>query len=627
MENLLSAGALTQILEGQKPAHPVLQIIGFKPMDPDQTSMGGDSNGSNELRYRLMVGDGIRTHQYCIITNQDLVHDIRQGNLEKWSLVRVSSYQTHVTDGETINKRTLIYILNLDVVERGSNIGKKLSVDPSAVDQQQLTMNNSNNNQPLQPQSYQRPTAYNNTESTQPQPYPMGSRITNSTRSPRPMRSSHENQTVGIGELTPYIGKWVIKGRVTSKSGIREYTNAKGNGKLFSFVMADKTGEIKVTAFNTDLERVFPYVEPNKVYVLGRASVKSADKRYTSADFEITLNNDSLLEEVTDSAAANDIPLAKFNFCSIGSLAGIQPNQPVDLIGAITSVGDSSSVLMRTKNKEIKKRNVTIVDMSRHSISVTIWGEQADSFTGTVGDVFVTKSARIGTYGGRSASAGDCLFVNPEIPEVRKIKTWYSNLLDQNFTSLTSSQESPGSNDTWRSLAQLLDMEQAKNIQSSGQTTGVFARCKAMLMAVGKNPVYKCCPAQGCGKKLVDTQSNELKCDKCQQTYTDYKYRYKTDIEIEDNTSSAWVTLWDEKAEVLFGKKPEELEQFMKMDNKEAYEKLITKPNFKTYQFTLRSRLETYNSEPRVKLTAINIVPLDPVSYTKKIIEEIKSLQ
>lgn len=627
MEKLLSHGAITQILENQQPANPVLQIIGYKPMTAEQTAYG---DSTDELRYRLMIGDGIKAHQYCVITNQDLVDDIKNGRLEKWSIIKVLSYRT-VDCGEVPeNKRRLIYILNLEVIRRGSEVGHKLSC-PETVDSTNGSTNRSmpppqpNNNMGNINLFGARQQSHNEPTSTQPQPYPIGGMHQETIRSPRNMRAAHESHTIQIAELTPYIGKWVVKGRVTSKSGIREYNNAKGGGKLFNFTLADKSGEIKITAFNADCERVFPYVEANKVYVLGRASVKNADKRYTTADFEITLNNDSLLEEVTDTQATSDIPLAKFNFISIASLANVPPSHPVDLIGAITSLTDVSTIVSKTKNKELKKRNVNIVDMSRHSISVTIWGDQADTFNGAVGDIFVTKAARISTYGGRSASAGDCFFINPDTPEVRKIKNWYNNLLDSNFTSLTTSQDSTGGGDQYKYLMEMLDMENARAV-SSGPPSAAYARCKAFIMSVGKNPVYKCCPTEGCGKKLVDTQNGELKCEKCQQTFSTFKYRYKTDVEIGDFTSSCWITLWDEKAEQVLKMKPDELERYMKMESKEAYERIITGPNFKPFLFTLRTRIDTYNQEERVKLHTINMSPLDTVSYGRRLIEEIKML-
>lgn len=612
MENLLTAGAITQILEKQNPTNPVLQIIGYKPMTPNQMEFG--SNPTEELRYRLMIGDGARTHQYCVITNQDLVDDIRCGRLEKWSVVKITQYQT-----VDCGAHRLIYILNLELIKKGSEVGQKLTCQTSQHEPQQ--MHQPQPPQPQQPLSYHQPSP----NLTQTNPYPMGNMISDVSRTPRSMKNSHDSQTISIGDLTPYIGKWVVKGRVTSKSAIREYNNAKGGGKLFSFTLADQSGEIKVTAFNTDCERVFPYVEPNKVYILGRASVKNADKRYTTADFEITLNNDSLLELSGDPQDDRSIPLAKFNFVSIATLESLTTTQPVDLIGAITQVGEFSTIISKTKNKELKKRNITIVDMSRTSISVTIWGDQAETFVAEEGDIFVTKSARVGNYGGKSASAGDCIFVNPDIPETRKIKNWYRNLNEKNFNALTANQELGSGGYQWKTLDQMLNMDYVKTQSSSGNTNGLFGKCKAILIAVGKNPVYKCCPNGGCGKKLTDTQNGELKCEKCQQTYSSYKYRYKTDVEIGDHTASSWVTLWDEKAEMILQMKPEELERYMKMDNKEAYDKIITRPNFKIFTFVVRSRIDTYNNEERVKLNVVSMTPLDPVSMSKRLIEEIKT--
>lgn len=614
-DQLLSAGALTQILENLNPANPVLQIIGYKPMTPDQMAFG---TSTEELRYRLMIGDGIKAHQYCVITNQDLVEDIKSGRLEKWSIVRVTNYKTaDYGEGPPEAKRRLIYILNLEVVRKGSEVGHK------------ITCQEQNINQPPQHQQFiQNPPSHRvEADTTQPQPYPMNERRQDTIRSPQSIRNSYDQQTIGINELTPYIGRWVVKGRVTSKSQIREYNNAKGGGKVFSFTLADKTGEIKVTAFNIDCDRVYGYVEPNKVYQLGRAQVKNADKRYTTADFEITLNNDSLLEEVLDSKEANEIPLAKFNFVSIGSLSGNIPSMPVDLIGAILSVEDVGIVVSRTKNKELKKRNVKIVDMSRHSISVTIWGESAETFTGSVGDVFITKGARIGSFGGRSASAGDCIFINPDLPEARKIKNWLNGQPDLDaFTCLTEGQDTRATGDQWKTLEQMQDLEQAKINTSSGNASSLYAKCRATLMAVGKNPVYKCCPTEKCGKKLIDTQNGELKCEKCQQTFSSYKYRYKTDVEIADQSASCWVTLWDEKAELVLKMKPEDLERYMKMESKEAYDKVISQPLFKQFVFTFRARIDTYNQAERVKLAIINMAPVDHVSFSKRLIEEIKSM-
>lgn len=44
---------------------------------------------------------------------------------------------------------------------------------------------------------------------------------------------------VSINNLTPYIQKWTVKARVTSKGDMRTFTNMKGEGKLFNFELID----------------------------------------------------------------------------------------------------------------------------------------------------------------------------------------------------------------------------------------------------------------------------------------------------------------------------------------------------------------------------------------------------
>lgn len=48
--------------------------------------------------------------------------------------------------------------------------------------------------------------------------------------------------TIPISGLSPYQNKWVIKARVTAKPPIRTWSNAKGEGKLFSMDLMDESG-------------------------------------------------------------------------------------------------------------------------------------------------------------------------------------------------------------------------------------------------------------------------------------------------------------------------------------------------------------------------------------------------
>lgn len=655
MESLLTRGAVGDILEGSRPQDPVFQILGTKPMGQDQFP-----NGNSDPKYRLMISDGLNSHQYCIISNQDLVRDIKAGHLEKFTIIKLKAYNiVEAADSLGFNKR-IIYIMNLEIVKPGRDVGVKLGNPVAKVEtkktetsvcgdenqhKNQSDYNEQFNNRNMhnnyhdtsydQQENFDRSSAARgmnnrfgngfNENHTQIQPYPnTGPVMAESNDMMKPQQPSRREDfdmtCIDINSLTPYIGKWTIKGRVLSKSGKRTWSNAKGEGKLFSFEIADKTGHLKVTAFQNECDKFFDYIQPNEVYYISRAQLKNANKAYTNADYEVTLQQESIVQKCIDQREISDMPQQRYNFVTISSLPTLPVNQIVDLMGVIESVGDCQTIMAKAKNKELKKRNLTIVDMSRHTISLCIWGEQGEDFKGQQGDIIVSKGARLSDYGGRTASAGDSILINPDIPETRKLKTWHSNLIDSNFTHLSASQDSGVYNDQWKTLDKLMDIEAAR----SGNT--VVGKVKASIIMVGRNPVYKACPTEGCGKKLVDTVTNEMKCEKCQQTFTHCKYRFKTDVKITDATGTVWITLWDEKAEALLGYKAEEMQRHMVSDDKELYEKIIQTPYFKNFIFVLKPRLDTYNNEERLKCSCIKLEAVNTVVYGNYLVEQIKAM-
>lgn len=59
--------------------------------------------------------------------------------------------------------------------------------------------------------------------------------------------------------------RWIIKARVTQKSQIRNWSNSRGEGKLFSVMLLDDSGEIKATAFRDDVDKFYDLIQPSKV--------------------------------------------------------------------------------------------------------------------------------------------------------------------------------------------------------------------------------------------------------------------------------------------------------------------------------------------------------------------------
>lgn len=292
-----------------------------------------------------------------------------------------------------------------------------------------------------------------------------------------------------------------------------------------------------------------------------------------------------------------------FKICPIEYISNMAEDATVDLMGAIDNVSKIS--IVKKKNKiDVVKRDVTIVDTSLHAINVTIWGEKADDFRGNKGDILVVSGAKVGTWGGKSVSASGALFVNSKIPSTvdwNKLKVWYSTRTNRNFIHLTKFQ---AESESWKYLSQLNDIEQMRKIAPNSAS-----HCKAVIMSIGKNPVYKCCPLDGCGKKLVPTQSDDMECQKCNKTFSRAKYRYRVDVQIKDESGSCWVTLWDDKAEFLFGIKPEKLTK--KIHEKKAYDQLVERLILKKFSFKLQSKIDKYNNEDKITHTVVSLTPAE----------------
>lgn len=66
-----------------------------------------------------------------------------------------------------------------------------------------------------------------------------------------------------ISSLSPYQNRWCIKARVTNKQAPRTYTTARGEGKLFSVIFTDESGEIKCTGFNSAVDKFANLLQVN----------------------------------------------------------------------------------------------------------------------------------------------------------------------------------------------------------------------------------------------------------------------------------------------------------------------------------------------------------------------------
>lgn len=427
-----------------------------------------------------------------------------------------------------------------------------------------------------------------------------------------------------IQSLNPYQNKWTIKARVTKKSDIRTWSNARGEGKLFSLELMDESGEIRCTGFTDAVDKFYNIVEQGQVYYVSRCSLKTANKQYTAIknDYEMTINSDTTIVKCEDGDA---VPQIKMDFTQISDLERCENNSFVDIMGVATEIGDVQSITARASGKQLTKREVKLQDKSGAAVSLTLWGNDAEKFdAGLTNPVIAVKAAKVSDFGGRSLSVSfnSTLLVNPDTAPSHELKGWYDTAGKDEAVRQMSSSGGMGGGGMETAHKSFGEIKEA-NIQDKPE---YFSNHAAIVFVKKDNCMYQACPSADCNKKVMQESATEYRCEKCDKLYPNFKYRLMLTVKLSDFTGNEWVTCFQETAEKLLGVSADDLGK-LKESNEAEFEQAMNKVNFTAYNFKIRARTETYMDESRLKCTALSVEPIDYITHSKRLIDEIKLLE
>ncbi|KAM4620172.1 replication protein A 70 kDa DNA-binding subunit-like isoform 2-T2 [Polymixia lowei] len=638
----LTEGAIEALFKGSEVSSPVLQLLHIRQID----------GKSGPPRFRLMMSDGVHSLTSFLLATQ--LNRLRQENIMAPNCLCVlkKTITNKLEDG-----RHVVVVMDMEIIKSAEETGGKIGAPtpynlddktkspqksgPTTYSSASSALTNvpgpSKNYDSYKTKSPQKsgPSTYNSASSPSAK-VPGPSKNYNSfppsgrgrgrgfaKKNPAEAHSTPASPTkvVPISSLNPYQTKWTIRARVTNKSNVRTWSNSKGEGKLFSFEIVDESGEIKITAFNKEVDKFFPLVEQGKVYYITKALLKMANKQYTTLknDYEMTLHANS---SIVPCGESQGVPTMQCDFVPIAELENRDKDAIIDVIGVCKSAEDVSRITTKA-SREVSKRALCLMDTSGKMVTVTLWGEEAERFDGSRQPVVAIKGARLSDFGGRSLSAlfSSTVMVNPDIPEAFRLRAWYDhegNAL--NSQSLTETRSTGGARVNWKTLTEVKNEHLGQ-----GEKAEYFSCVATVLYSRKENCLYQACPSPDCNKKVVDQLNGSYRCEKCNRDFPDFKHRLLLSANLADFGDNQWVTCFQETAEVLLGHSAETLGRLRDTDEA-AFDEVFQKTNYTTHIFKNRVKLETYNDESRVKATVMEVQPVDHREYSRRLISNIRKM-
>ncbi|XP_055082739.1 replication protein A 70 kDa DNA-binding subunit-like isoform X2 [Periophthalmus magnuspinnatus] len=627
----LTEGAIEALFKGTSISNTVLQLLNFK-------KIGGD----DLPRIRLILSDGVHSSASFLLATQ-LNHLFDENQLEPYCVCLLKKViVNNLKDG-----RPVISVLDVEVLKSAGEIGEKIGnpvlynsnlpssqegaysgTPPTTPQVEQGNSFSPKSNKTPSPQKAF-PSSPPSTSKARPGPYtpsPSKGRGRGFTGK-SPMKSADSSpgspaKVIPISALNPYQSKWTVRARVTNKSKIRTWSNSKGEGKLFSFEIVDQSGEIKVTAFNKEVDKFYTLLEQGKVYYISKATLKVANKQFNtlSHEYEMTLHANSSIVLCDDS---HDVPDVHCHFVPISELEQREKDTILDVIGVCKSAEEVSRVTTKS-SREVSKRALSLMDSSGKVVTATLWGEEAEKFDGSGHPVVAIKGARLSDFGGRSLSAlfSSTILVNPDIPEAFRLRAWFDQeghaVDSQSLTEMRSM--GSGAKMNWKTLSDVKTEH-----MGHGEKADYFS-CVATVVYIRKeNCLYPACPSSDCNKKVLDQHNGLYRCEKCDRDYPNFEYRLLLSANLADFGDNQWVTCFQETAEVLLGHSAQRLGRLRDTDE-EAFNQVFQKANFTTHIFKNRVKLETYNDETRVKVTVLEILPVDHKEYSRRLMRNIHKM-
>jgi len=343
----------------------------------------------------------------------------------------------------------------------------------------------------------------------------------------------------------------------------------------------------------------------------------------------LTLDSNSIVSLCRD--ASNDIPTSHFSFTPISSINECKKDVMIDVLGIIISTGELTNFTSKA-GKELKRRNITLLDDSSASIEYTLWGDKAEGVAWSPNDnpIVAIKAAKVSDYNNRTISStmSTQFTLNPELPEARKLKGWW----EEKGRSMTQVNSLTRQSDFGGDGTNSFSSETKTFAQVKGEAVGIrdqkgsFFEVKAtitMIKSSDQKIWYEACPTLNCNKKVTQSTDGKYQCQSCRMDHDTFTPRYVLPFTAADQTGSQWLSCFNDVAERILGISATDLMN----ENSKTAELIFSRAVHKQYRFKIKAREETYNEQWKLKCIVIQAIPIDFVKDSSSLITQIQNLR
>ncbi|KAH9322348.1 hypothetical protein KI387_016987, partial [Taxus chinensis] len=583
-KEMISSGAVEAMLaENPSPGEStdlVVQVLDLKPV------------GSTNTRFTFMANDGKMKVKAMLPTA--IAGEVTSGKLHNFGLIRILDYTCNTIQNQPqkvliITKCEVVSpALYAEVGEVGVKQEDKLDMKPEvkykAVDEPVLKS---------------------------------AAQIVNDQRgnAAPAARMGISRRVYPLVSLNPYQGNWTIKVRVTSKGPLRTFRNARGEGSVFNVELTDEDGtQIQASMFKEAADKFWDKFELGKVYYISKGSLRVANKQFKTVqnDYEMTLNANSEVEEATDEGTF--IPEYKYTFVKIDELGQyVNLRDLVDIIGVVQSVSPVLSIRRKSNNEEVPKREITIADASKKTVSLSLWNNLAKKEGQELLDivdscpVIAVRAVRVGDFSGVSLSTTgkSTIMMNPDLPEAQKLRSWYD--MDGRGTSMPSigstlSGGTPirGSRSIYSDRAFISQITDP----SVGEGKPAYFNLRVYISFIKPDQAmwYRACKT--CNRKVTEEIGSGYWCEGCQKHEDESSLRYILVVKASDSSGEAWLSVFSEQAEQILGHTADELAAIKSEEaDEKAFQMELKKAMWVPHVFRVSVAKTEYMNETRQRIT------------------------